>query len=243
MLLVFIGLYYGLWRWYLPARFVITLAPLLCLLASNTCSRLLAQKKPWFRYCGLLCVVVVLTHSLYLCVSGTFLRFSETRTSAARYVAENLAEGTTIGLSAVSEKYPWNYHPWRYPRIDLSRFKEVSFLDEPEVIISSSYDLSQIEEALNSKGLLAGYEWDPRYNKDWYRYSPPSPRMFRFYADLLSQKPSKYRLVKRFAVAVNVPVEFPPPEIRIYQRRKRFEPQGTLGVVNKSGLATAVKPR
>lgn len=220
MLVVVIGLYYGLWRSYLPARFLITVAPLLCLFAANTCGRLLAQEKPWFRSCGIICLVVVLTQSLYLCASGIFLRYSETRTLAARYLAENVERGTTIGLSAVSEKYPWHHHAWRYPLIDLSKYREVSFLNEPEVVVVSSYDLTQIEEALSSKALLSGYEWDSRYNKDWYRYSPPSPRMFRFYADLLSGESSKYVLAKRFAVRINVPLEFPPPETRIYYKRK-----------------------
>ena len=64
----------------------------------------------------------------------------------------------TVGFSATTVEHQ---HPWRYPAVDLSKFREAPFLDEPEILVVSSYDLEPVAEALRSDKLLLGYRGDP----------------------------------------------------------------------------------
>ena len=93
-------------------------------------------------------------------------------------------------------------------------------LDRPSIVVVSSYDLEEIEPALRSPKLLSGYRWDPRYRREWYAASPPSPALLQFYDRLLHSNGSGYRLVADYAIPQRVAIEFPPPEIRIYRREK-----------------------
>ncbi len=217
-LLLFIGLYYGIWRWFFPARYAIPIAPILCLFAARTCSAGIDQRSAVVKWTGCALAGVTIGYSLYLCIAGIAIRFSDTRPAAARYLAHSVPPGTTVALSTVSESYPWRHHAWHYPVVDFSMVRETSLLEEPELVVTSSYDLARIEEALQSDKLLPGYQWDPAWNRAWYRYSPPTPRLFQFYEQLLASS-GAYALVKTFKTPVPVPIEFPPPEIRIYQRR------------------------
>jgi hypothetical protein len=72
--------------------------------------------------------------------------------------------------------------------------------------------------------MKAGYVWDPRFNAEWYLSAPPSPRLFEMYADLLGGRGGLYTLVKSFQPRLLAPVEFPPPEIRIYRRPRIWRP-------------------
>lgn len=219
MLVVFIILYYVFWRWFLKARYIITVAPLICIFAANVCA-VMIEKKKLIKWIGVSCMIVSIGYSLYCCVSGIYLRLHDTRPLAAQYIDREFPEGTTIGFSAVSEKYTWKNHGWRYPKVNLSKFKETNFLEKPDVFIASSYDYERILETLKSGKLSDDYALDPVYYKEWYRYGAPSPKIFKFYDDLFLKEKSDYFLLKIFKIKVNVPIEFSPPEIRIYKKLK-----------------------
>jgi hypothetical protein len=216
-LLAFVALYYAGWRWFLPPRFLIPVAPILAIFAAAFCGRLLASRRAAWRGLGLAAASVALSYSIYLCVSGIRIRLGDSRPAAARYIAEVLPWGGTLAFSQTSETYPWQRHRWRYPAVDSTRHRLVRMWEQPELLVVSSYDLNPIRRALRSDKLLAGYRWDPEWNRDWYRNSPPSPRIFRFFDDLLNGR-GDYRLVASFSTPVTVPIEFPPPEIWIYRR-------------------------
>jgi hypothetical protein len=215
LLVLFIALTLGFWRGRTVPRFVIGFAPILCCFAARACARLMEQPHRMARALGVGLAAVSLGSSLYLCGSGIRIRLQDTRPLAARYIAETLAEGTTVGLASMTEEH---HHTWRYPAVNFSKFRETSFLDEPQILIVSSLDLDPIREALRSDKLLPGYRWDPAWNKRWYRYTPPSPRVFAFY-DALLRGESPYVLERQWTPTVNVPIEFPPPTIWIYRKR------------------------
>jgi len=56
--------------------------------------------------------------------------------------------------------------------------------------------------------------------KEWYQAHPPSEEVFRFYDDILNEKGEKYkyRLIKKFEKNIFIPIEYPPPQVRIYER-------------------------
>jgi hypothetical protein len=57
---------------------------------------------------------------------------------------------------------------------------------------------------------------------EWYKSHPPSEEVFRFYDDILNGKGGKYkyRLIKKFERDSLIPIEFPPPMIRIYEKEE-----------------------
>lgn len=219
MVIVFIFFTYGIWRWFLLPRYTIAIAPFLCIFAAQTCSTALRAKSTIIKCVGMLCIVIALGFSIYLCCHGIRLRLTDTRAAAERYIEKHVPVHATIGLASQSEKYNWPFHSWRYPRIDAGKVQVVDFLEYPDVLLASSLDYKPVLETLQSDKLLPGYVLDKAYYKEWYRYSPPSSEIFEFYDELLLKQNTVYALIKTFAVNVNVPLEFPPPEIRIYQRR------------------------
>jgi len=218
MLLLFVILYYGFWRWFFLPRYLIVVSPIICILAANACILFFRHKNNILKTISVMMAAIAFGYSLYWCVSGICLRFNDTRLSAAKFIMQHIPEGTTIGISGVSEIYDWRWHPWRYPKIDFQRYRVVNFLYEPEILILNSDDFKKVMKTLNSGKLLKNYILPEAHYKDWYRYSAPSPRLFKFYDDLLVKNKTSYLLLKTFQRRVNVPLEFPPPEIRIYRK-------------------------
>jgi hypothetical protein len=87
-------------------------------------------------------------------------------------------------------------------------------------VVTSSFDMPQIESALQSSFLKEGYVWDSDRNDWWYRYAPPSPKLFAFY-DLLLHGDT-YQLVAVFERPFPriQGAEFSASEIKIYVRRQ-----------------------
>jgi hypothetical protein len=218
VMILFIVAYYAFWRWFMLPRYVIAVAPFLCIFAAYMCNILILKQNKVVKIAGMSCFLITLVFSIYYCVSGIYLRWNDTRPSAALYIEQNILPGTSIGIGVVSEKYNWNAHAQRYPRINFKKFKQTYFLERPEVLILSSADYEQILKAFRDYEFSDGYVLDKEYYKNWYRYSAPSARIFEFYDDLLLKNKTEYRLVKTFKIDVNVPIENPPPEIRIYRR-------------------------
>lgn len=221
MLLILLVSYYGFWRWMILPRYIITIAPLICIFAGNACYYLMCRKMVVFKVIGMGMLLISVGFSAYLCISGILLRLNDTRPRAAEYISKTIPDGTSIGIAYTSEKYKWKWHSWRYPKVNFKRYKEVPFLDKPDIIILSSEDFEHILKTLNSDKFKSKYVLDKSYYKEWYNYSPPTPKIFRFYDELFNSKNSKYNLLKIFKIDVNVPIEFPPPEIRIYGKYLR----------------------
>ena len=98
----------------------------------------------------------------------------------------------------------------------------MDLLKNPDFLIMSSYDFDPIIKTLKSGKLSSNYKLDKAYHKEWYRLSAPSPEVFRFYDYLFNKKNIDYDLVKKFYINVNVPIEFPAPEILIFKRQKKI---------------------
>ena len=212
-----------IWRWHLQARFVIFVIPFFCMFAAHLCILILDRKHKAFRLLGTACIVITLSYSVFLCLNGLYIRLADTRVAAGKFIEENLPTGSTIGISRVSDKYTWKTHRWRYPRVNFIKFKELDLLEEPDYLVMSSYDFDRIIKTIKSGKLSFNYKLDKANHKEWYRLSAPSPEIFRFYDNLFIKKNLEYDLVKKFYINVNVPIEFPAPEILIFKSRKKIE--------------------
>ena len=148
--------------------------------------------------------------------AGILQRKDETRTKSAHYIEEHIPEGATIGATSIGDYPRWS---WMFPRIDPEKYKIIDALEQPEYIILTSNRFAKMERALSSSK-LHDYEWDPMYAKEWYKAHPPSEEVFRFYDGVLNEKGEeyKYRLIKTFEKDNLIPIEFPPPRIRIYKK-------------------------
>lgn len=223
LIIFFIISYLLVWRWLLPARYIILVTPFLCMFAAHLCILILDRKQMVFKFIGTACIILTLGYSIYLCLNGLYIRLADTRVAAGKYIEENLPPGSTIGISRVSDKYTWKTHRWRYPRVNFKKLKELDLLEEPEYLVMSSYDFNRIIKTIKSGKLTFDYKLDKAYHKEWYRLSAPSPKIFRFYDNLFIKKNFEYNLVKKFYINVNVPIEFPAPEILIFKKRKKIE--------------------
>lgn len=200
----------------LTSRHLIAVLPLTSMLGANAVFHLYETKrflsKPvWVSLLTLWIIFAIAYNS-----AGILLRKDDTRTKAAHYIEENIPSDTTIGATLIGN-YPRG--SWELPKIDTEKYRIIDALKKPEFIILTSYSFVKMEEALSS-GKLHNYKWDPKYAKEWYRAHPPSEEVFRFYDDILNEKGEKYkyRLIKKFEKNVFIPIEFPPPEVRIYER-------------------------
>jgi Dolichyl-phosphate-mannose-protein mannosyltransferase len=148
--------------------------------------------------------------------AGILLRKDDTRTEAAYYIEQNIPNGATIGATSIGDYPRWS---WMFPRIDREKYKIVDALEKPKFIILTSYDYAKMGRAFLSNK-LHNYEWDRKYAMEWYKSHPPSEEVFRFYDDILNEKGGeyKYRLIEKFAKNIFIPIEFPSPEIRIYEK-------------------------
>jgi hypothetical protein len=221
-ILFFIISYFLVWRWLLPARYIIFVTPFLCMFAAHLCILILDRKQQVFKLIGTGCIIITLGYSIYLCLNGIYIRLADTRVAAGKFIEESLPSGSTIGISRVSDKYTWKNHPWRYPRVNFNKFKELDLLEKPDFLIMSSYDFAPILRTIRSGKLSSNYQLDKAYHKWWYRLSAPSPEIFRFYDYLFNKKKIEYELVKKFDINVNVPIEFPAPKILIFKRQKKI---------------------
>ena len=199
------------------ARYVIVIMPFIAAIASHGVISLYEQKQKIVRVIAGVVIVGTVVYSFFYSASAVYLRFNDPRMQAAHYIQENIPLGTTIGIGSASEQFRWNYHAWRYPKVDFRKYKEVYFIERPDILVISSADFVPIEETLNSDKLKAGYILEEKYKKEWYRYSSPTPRVFKFYEDLLNDR-AGYVLLRSFKKNNFVPIELRPPEIRIYRR-------------------------
>jgi hypothetical protein len=208
------------WRAYLRPRFLIPIVPILCIYAARPPRLLMNRPERWARVAGGAVAVLALGFSLSSAVVGvSYRRETDTRTEAAAYIAARVPAGVTLAPASTTASNRWTTHRWRYPTIDTARYVIAPLLENPDYVVTTDYVLRQMERALSSGQLEAGFHWPSERANRWYRYRVPEPEDFRFYDSLLREE--SYRLEKRWLNPPPVPVEFPAPEIRLYRRTAR----------------------
>lgn len=212
----------------LVSRYVILVTPLLAIIASHGIWSLYECRGRSFKIIGTSAMVFVMVYSFGFCVEGAYERFHDTRTQAAHFVYDHIPAGTTIGVGYTSEEYKKEMS-WRRPKINATRYHEVGFLDYPEILVLTSWDLTYIEQTLKSKKISKDYILGEQYKREWWEYSPPSPRIFQFYDELLTHEQSPYELIAKYEKPerwINLGEVRPPsegntisgsPEVRIYR--------------------------
>jgi hypothetical protein len=89
-------------------------------------------------------------------------------------------------------------------------------LARPQFIVTTSYALDDVTNALRSGAMGADRVWPERLASRWYNSLPPTPEEFRFHESLLDGC-AGYVLERRWPKTARVPLEFPAPEIRLYR--------------------------
>ena len=213
MIMVFV-IYFG--NALLP-RYIILIAPLCVVLAGYALTVFRQRAKVPPSVFISVCTLAIVCNGVQT-LSAMLTRYPDSRSAAARYIANYISDGSTIGFAYASEDFP-SRHLWRFPKIERSRLRYVDYLEEPEYVVVSSFTSHQIIATLDSGRLSDDYEIPEEDIKHWYHQSPPSPRIFQFYDEIYS-KESSYRLVKVFTPMQAVPPgpEFPSPTIEIFRR-------------------------
>lgn len=203
----------------LTSRQLISVLPLTSILGAQAIFHLyknaaFISKPIWISLLSLWIIFEIVYNSL-----GIFLRKDDTRTKAAYYIEKTMPYGSRIGAASIGDYQRWT---WMLPKINTKKYKVVDPLEKPRFIILTSYDYVKMEEALLSNKLY-NYSWDEKFSMEWYKAHPPSKEVFRFYDDILNNKGGeyKYRLIKKFEKNIYIPIEFPPPQVRIYERLEK----------------------
>ncbi|WP_197439739.1 ArnT family glycosyltransferase [Calycomorphotria hydatis] len=212
-LIGFVICYLAFWGSYLPARFVIFISPIICLLAGLVCGEIERKRRHFGS--GLIIFSTLISASIYLC--GAEQQWNDTRLKAARYLHHELPSGSTLGIASNSTDHHWAHHEWRYPWFDSTRYQDTPFWLYPEYLITTSYELDRFRDALDSPRLSSDFEWDPEFKGDWYQNTPPGPSVFRFYADLLAEK--DYELIREYQPAIKITSDAASPGVFIYRHR------------------------
>jgi hypothetical protein len=172
----------------------------------------------WLSIAGYALAGLVFLYAFLYSLGGVVSRYPDSRTQAARYIAENVPRGASIGLGFASKDYE---HSWHYPRIDSKIYEKRNFIKHPDYIVLSSYDYEQIRETLHRGILNPDYSLPRQYWREWYLSSPPTAEIFKLNEQLwLGENPEYCLLKKLLPRNLYAPIEFPPPTIEIYARQK-----------------------
>jgi len=180
------------------------------------------QQKPskiaWPSIVGYTLTGLVCIYSFLYSLGAVVSRYPDTRTQAARYIAENVPPGSSIGLGYASKDYE---HSWHYPRIDSKIYEKRNFIKHPDYIVLSSYDYEPVRDTLLRGILNPDYSLPREYWNEWYLSSPPTAAIFQLNEQLWKGTSSEYCLLKTFLPRkLYAPIEFPAPTIEIYLRLK-----------------------
>jgi hypothetical protein len=199
-------------------RYIIMLLPLMAIMAARSLLFFYPWQSSKLNILNYLVIGLVLVHAFTYTLSAVLSRYPDTRSIAFEYIRENIPRGSEMGIAYTSLEYGWSYHSWRYPKTNFNRYEYVDFLEYPEYLLVSSYDAEQIKETLQSDILFKGYEFPSVYDNQWYRNSPPSPDIFRFYDQLYFKDDTPYELIYRISpYNPNSQMEFPSPTIEIFK--------------------------
>ncbi len=199
----------------LLARYVITILPLLCLLAALPIVDLLKDARKRRRLAGVAISAGILLYGLFYNVQTMRLVLDDTRSQAAAYLEATVPPGSTVGALVVGNVAASS---WNLPFVDDEKYMLADGLDLPEYMILTSYLFYDFRDLLNSGNV--GPDYALSGNVYWPHPTRPEPEVLAIYDHLLNgaEADYKYELVAVFKPAIYAPVEFPPPEIRIYRR-------------------------
>ena len=113
-------------------RYIILITPLIAMIAGNGALWIYDISGRYIKVFVVILIVGTAVYSFGNCVMGTYTRFNDTRTQAARYIQENIPPGTSIGIGYISEFGNWeSTYAWKYPKIDFTHFRKMDYLDYP----------------------------------------------------------------------------------------------------------------
>lgn len=232
------------WKGYVPPRFIIVLAPVLCLYAAFVVATLMNSKSLWLRRAGIVILLIAVIEGGVMCISGIVDRHRDTRTACAAFLAQELAlnpgENETldradehskrsldneqrnksidrIAFLQRTEKDP-QQHAWRYPRLSENQLQRVGIRESPDLILTSSSVTDMLEKALKSRNLPANYVWPREHLSFWPQYLAPDPEELRF-VDELFRGTSDYELMRTWSPRSFWVPEFGSPVLKLYRRR------------------------
>jgi hypothetical protein len=205
---------------FLQTRYVIFIAPVVCLFAARTLDRIMEGRATQIRGAVIAGVVALSLHSAFVTQQGNLERLTDPRVDAARFIAEEFPAGTRVAFSMVSEEYEWT-HNWWYPKLSNPEHERVTLFESPDLFVTVSSDLREIENAMSSGYLSESGAWDQAGNWMFYRYSAPTERLFAYWKDFLAGN-LDFVEVGRFTNGTEVG-EFPPPEVRVYAGKQNSE--------------------
>ncbi|QYK50083.1 MAG: phospholipid carrier-dependent glycosyltransferase [Anaerolineales bacterium] len=196
-------------------RYYISILPLLAVLAAYLPARGLARGSTIRPLVAMLLAVALLS-SLSYTLRGLRIVLADTRTAAAYYFYEHVPPGATVG-GPLFGNLPRSQ--WTLPHVDDTRYSVISNLEAPEYIILSSIHYDRIQALLATQGVRPEYVVSDDLAREHKLIPTPSPEVLRLHDQLLNgAEGSQYTLLEWFKPVDNVPIEFPPPVIRIYQR-------------------------
>ncbi len=215
----YICIYYLFWRWAITPGYIAIVTPLIVMYAALVLSSLLSHTTRLIRVVGIVFLMGSIVSAGVATGLSLYARWNDPRTAAAEFINSEVSPGTSLGFSEVSTVYGWREHRWRYPRINVSRYKEQSFLEAPEILIVSSFDVEEVGPYLKSPRLNKDFLWDDRFTSEWYAYLPPSADVFRFYNEFIHGNQNGYFLLKEFETGIpRFLLTDPYPDIYIYKR-------------------------
>jgi hypothetical protein len=208
--------YVGFLSTSLALRYMITILPVMALLAARPLDKLYQKDSKLMTWGATSLLAIAVIYNLTENTKGMYLVLNDTRSEAAEYIEKNIPAGATIGNLVVGNIARSG---WHMPRVDGTKYVFVGNLNNPEYVILSSYNFKWFQRAIISGHLSADYVWDQNYSF-WPGDLIPEPDVFLFYDSLLNNRGNDYdyRLIKVFEREQSASIEFPPPEIRIYQR-------------------------
>ncbi|MBU1626402.1 hypothetical protein KKB18_03460, partial [bacterium] len=204
----------------LVSRYLIFVMPMIAVISSHCAFSLIESKMKFVSIISSCVVIFISIYSISYSAAAVYSRFDDTRTRAARFVDEKIHPDSSIGIALTSFRFGGKLpHSWKYPKIDFNKFRFVNFLEKPEYLILSSFDYEKILRALKSNKISSYYVWKEEYNKEWYRSTPPTPEIFKFYDDLFFKNKGEYELIISFQKRQLKAIAVPAPEILIYKKR------------------------
>ncbi len=197
-------------------RYYISIMPILCILAAIPVANLFKNENRLIQKAAIAMFVIVFLYSVYYNLLGIEVRLNDTRMQATAYLQDHLASGTTVGNLAFGNVIRSS---WTLPIVNDEIFEVVPNLDYPEYIVLSSIYFRGYDQLLDSGLVPPDYVINQALADQFNLPILPNPQTLQLYDQLLNNaKDNKYVLLKIFPQNILAPVEFPPPEIRIYKR-------------------------
>ena len=229
-LLAYLATQVLIWRAYLPSRFLLPIAPILCAYAARSLVLMSRGTRPWLRRAAPAVTTLVLISTLAAVLVGIWVRWHDPRTEAAQAIRRLVPEGSRVGFaSRVAPGARWaramrgtgvimsadseiQDTRWLFPTVDAARYRITSGLARPAFLVIN--------------------DWTPGLN--WFPggVQPPTPEEFHAHDELL-RKGWGYVQLGYWGPASRLPVEQMISSIGLY----RLEPAAPRDSVSESQLS------